>query len=150
MLCLRNGICLHSLLRPLLFLDDSHPQHQNINSTERLAFLRQDYLKIQAALLLSVSEYRKMNRIERCQKKGHALFPQMSRKSMALASLFFFNFCVEWLLSSCHVMSLNYTKKAQDFTRLFAFGFLKRLDLQFFAKFPFPFIVTYCLQLSKK
>ena len=36
-----------------------------------------------------------------------------------------FNFCVEWLLSSFHVMSLNYVKKTKDFIILFAIGLLK-------------------------
>ena len=36
-----------------------------------------------------------------------------------------FKLCKEWLLSSCHVMSLNYVKKTKDFTILFAIGLLK-------------------------
>ena len=61
-------------------------------------------------------------------EKGKCSFPPNVQEEHGTGVTFFFNFCVEWLLSSCHVMSLNYTKKVQDFTRLFAFGFLKWLD----------------------
>ena len=74
-------------------------------------------------------------------EKGKCSFPPNVQEEHGTGVTFFFNFCVEWLLSSCHVMSLNYTKKVQDFTRLFAFGFLKWLD--FWSGWICSFLLTF-------
>ena len=60
-------------------------------------------------------------------RKRDIILSKMSRKSVALAShIYFLKFlCKDGMLSSRHMMSLNYVKKTQDFTRLFAIRFLK-------------------------
>ena len=54
-------------------------------------------------------------------EKGTCSFPPNVQEEHGTGVTFFFNFCLEWLLSSCHVMSLNYTTKSTRFYKVICF-----------------------------